>query len=117
MGVAREVVQPGDGQNYPQPGDTITIHYDGYLYDESQQHNNFKGTLFDSSRQRDAPFKAPIGVGKLIKGWDEAVPQMSVGEKAILTVTGDYGYGASGFPELIPPHATLVFDVELIAIN
>ncbi|OJJ33206.1 hypothetical protein ASPWEDRAFT_53236 [Aspergillus wentii DTO 134E9] len=108
MGVAREVVQPGDGQNYPQPGDTITIHYDGYLYDESQ---------FDSSRQRDAPFKAPIGVGKLIKGWDEAVPQMSVGEKAILTVTGDYGYGASGFPELIPPHATLVFDVELIAIN
>lgn len=45
MGVTREVVQPGDGQNYPQPGDTITIHYDGYLYDESQQHNNFKGTL------------------------------------------------------------------------
>ncbi|RJE27364.1 Peptidyl-prolyl cis-trans isomerase [Aspergillus sclerotialis] len=116
MGVTRETLQPGNGQDIPQKGDTVSIHYTGCLYDESKKDEHYMGKQFDSSRQR-GPLKTPIGVGRLIRGWDEGVTQMSLGEKAILTITGDYAYGASGFPGLIPPHATLVFEVELVGIN
>ncbi|KAJ1851758.1 Fork head 1 [Coemansia sp. RSA 486] len=108
MGVEIEVIKPGDGTNYPKPGDTVTMHYDGTLAD---------GTPFDSSRKRGKPFVCKIGVGQLIKGWDEGVPKMSVGEQAKLTITSDYGYGDRGIPGLIPSKATLVFDVELLKIN
>ncbi|KAJ2706713.1 Fork head 1 [Coemansia sp. IMI 203386] len=108
MGVEIEVTKPGDGTNYPKPGDTVTMHYDGTLAD---------GTPFDSSRKRGKPFVCKIGVGQLIKGWDEGVPKMSVGERAKLTITSDYGYGDRGIPGLIPSKATLVFDVELLKIN
>jgi len=86
----------------------VTIHYVGTLLD---------GSKFDSSRDRNDPFVTQIGVGKVIKGWDEGVPQLSIGQKAILTATSDYAYGPRGFPPVIPPNATLKFEVELLAIN
>ncbi|WP_411129857.1 FKBP-type peptidyl-prolyl cis-trans isomerase [Streptomyces sp. x-19] len=108
MGVTREVITAGDGKNFPKAGDSITMHYTGTLEN---------GQKFDSSRDRNEPFVCDIGVGQLIKGWDEGVPQMSLGERAKLVITADYGYGPRGVPGVIPPNATLVFDVELLAIN
>ncbi|CAL1712611.1 unnamed protein product [Somion occarium] len=87
---------------------TVKIHYVGTLLD---------GKKFDSSRDRGDPFITQIGVGKVIKGWDEGVLQLSLGEKAVLTATPDYAYGARGFPPVIPPNSTLKFEVELLAIN
>ncbi|KAI9484413.1 fk506-binding protein 2 [Zychaea mexicana] len=108
MGVDIETTQAGDGQNFPKPGQTVSMHYTGTLTN---------GQKFDSSRDRGSPFVCQIGVGKLIKGWDEGVPQMSVGQRAKLTCTPDYAYGPRGVPGVIPPNATLVFDVELIKIH
>ena len=76
-----------------------------------------RSSKFDSSRDRGQPFSFTIGVGQVIKGWDEGVMQMSLGEKATLDITADYGYGARGAGGVIPPNADLLFDVELIAIN
>ncbi|KAA8901792.1 peptidyl-prolyl cis-trans isomerase, binds to the drugs FK506 and rapamycin [Sphaerosporella brunnea] len=109
MGVKRDVLRDGNGQDYPKAGDTVTMHYVGTLAED--------GKKFDSSRDRGKPFSTVIGKKKVIKGWDEAVPEMSLGEKARLTITGDYGYGERGFPNLIPPNATLIFEVELLGIN
>ncbi|KAG2219388.1 hypothetical protein INT45_010964, partial [Circinella minor] len=103
-----ETTQPGDGKTFPKPGDTVSMHYTGTLTN---------GDKFDSSRDRGSPFVCKIGVGQLIKGWDEGVPQMSVGQRAKLTCTPDYAYGPRGIPGVIPPNATLVFDVELIKIH
>lgn len=98
----------GDGVNFPKTGDLVTIHYTGTLEN---------GKKFDSSRDRGKPFQTNIGVGQVIKGWDEGIPQLSLGEKAILTIPGSKAYGDRGFPGLIPPNATLIFDVELLKIN
>jgi FK506-binding protein 1 len=84
------------------------MHYVGTLLD---------GKQFDSSRDRGSPFETEIGVGKVIKGWDEGVPRLSLGEKAILTATPDYAYGSRGFPPIIPPNSTLKFEVELLKIT
>ncbi|MFE5712509.1 FKBP-type peptidyl-prolyl cis-trans isomerase [Streptomyces sp. NPDC056501] len=108
MGVTREVITAGDGQNFPKPGDYVTMHYTGTLEN---------GEKFDSSRDRNEPFDCQIGIGQLIQGWDEGVPQMSLGERAKLTITSDYGYGDRGVPGVIPPKATLIFDVELLKIG
>jgi len=111
MGVTREVLTPGDGANFPKKGNTVVMHYTGTL-DKS---NGSK--KFDSSLDRNKPFVTVIGMGKVIKGWDEGVPQMSIGEKARLTITGDYAYGERGYPGLIPPNATLIFEVQLLEIH
>lgn len=103
-----ERTAPGDGKTYPKVGDLVTIHYVGTLEN---------GKKFDSSRDRGSPFQTHIGVGQVIKGWDEGIPQLSLGEKAILTIPGNKAYGDRGFPGLIPPNATLIFDVELLKIN
>ncbi|KAF8628526.1 hypothetical protein AX15_003839 [Amanita polypyramis BW_CC] len=108
MGVTIETLKEGDNKNFPKKGDTVKIHYVGTLVD---------GSMFDSSRDRGEPFVTQIGVGKVIKGWDEGVPQLSLGQKAVLTVTPDYGYGTRGYPPVIPPNSTLKFEVELIKIN
>jgi len=108
MGVTVETISPGDGKTFPRRGDKVTIHYVGTLTD---------GKKFDSSRERGCPFETEIGTGKVIKGWDEGVPQLSLGERAILTATPDYAYGARGFPPVIPSNATLKFEVELLKIN
>ncbi|KAH9941266.1 uncharacterized protein BXZ73DRAFT_75222 [Epithele typhae] len=108
MGVTVEPLSPGDGLHFPSTGDKVTIHYVGRLEN---------GTTFDSSRDRGSPFDTLIGVGKVIRGWDEGVPLLSLGEKAIITVTPDFAYGSRGFPPVIPPNSTLKFEVELLKIN
>ncbi|KAJ7083865.1 hypothetical protein C8R44DRAFT_822121 [Mycena epipterygia] len=110
MGVTIETLKPGNGVDFPKKGDIVCIHYVGTLVDDT-------GSKFDSSRDRGDPFKTEIGVQKVIRGWDEGVPQLSLGQKANLTVTPDYAYGARGFPPVIPPNSTLKFEVELLKIN
>ncbi|ORY92269.1 hypothetical protein BCR43DRAFT_498078 [Syncephalastrum racemosum] len=107
MGVTVDRREGGDGQNYPRPGQDVVIHYTGHLQTPD-------GPVFDSSVRRKEPFRCTIGIGEVIKGWDEGVPQLSKGEKALLTCTPDYGYGPRGYPPLIPPNSTLVFEVELL---
>ena len=97
----------GDGETYPAVGDTLHMHYVGTLED---------GTVFDNSRERGRPFQFKIGQGKVIRGWDVGVMKMSLGEKAILFIGPDYGYGASGNGP-IPPNANLKFEVELLKIE
>lgn len=75
------------------------------------------GSKFDSSKDRGQPFKFTIGVGQVIKGWDEGMMQMSVGQHAKLICTPDYAYGPRGMPPVIPPNSTLVFEVELLGVN
>ncbi|KAH9478629.1 FK506 binding protein proline rotamase rapamycin-binding protein [Psilocybe cubensis] len=108
QGVEITPISPGDGVNFPKKGDRVSIHYVGTFLD---------GKEFDSSRRRGSPLVTKIGVGSVIKGWDEGVPQLSLGQKAILTVSPDYAYGAGGYPPIIPPNSTLKFEVELIKIN
>jgi len=115
MGVDRKILSDGNGKDFPKAGDNVTIEYTGNLYD-AEVKPYAQGKQFDSSVGR-GDFQTQIGVGKVIKGWDEGVVQMSLGEKSILTISGDYAYGAHGFPGLIPPNASLVFDVQLKAIN
>ncbi|KAI9750439.1 MAG: FK506 binding protein proline rotamase rapamycin-binding protein [Lichina confinis] len=107
-------MREGNKADYPRPGDTVSIEYTGYLYDESRDNN--KGTKFDSSVGR-GDFVTKIGVGQVIKGWDEGVLDMSLGEKSTLMITSDFAYGNRGFPGSIPPNSSLVFDVELKRIS
>ena len=98
------VVQTGDGPK-PQPGTLIKAHYTGKF---------LSGRVFDSSVQRGEPFEFEVGTGRVIKGWDEALQDMQKGEKRILVIPSHLGYGERGYPPVIPPQATLVFDVELV---
>ncbi|CAF0906247.1 unnamed protein product [Brachionus calyciflorus] len=110
MGVTKQVIRNGDGRSFPQRGQKVSVHYTGFL-------EKVGGKKFDSSVDRGRPFQFQIGVGQVIRGWDEGVAQMSVGEKAYLTCSPDYAYGPSGAAGVIPPNATLVFEVELLGLN
>jgi FKBP-type peptidyl-prolyl cis-trans isomerase FkpA len=96
-------------------GRRVTVHYTGWLYDPLRPEN--KGAKFDSSRDRNEPFTFQLGAGRVIRGWDEGVAGMKVGGRRILTIPPDYGYGASGAGGVIPPNATLLFDVELLDVR
>jgi FKBP-type peptidyl-prolyl cis-trans isomerase len=103
-GVRYETLQEGTGEA-AKAGQSVTVHYTGTLED---------GRKFDSSRDRNEPATFSIGTGDVIRGWDEAVPGMKVGERRKMTVPPNAGYGAQGKPPAIPPNATLIFDIELI---
>ena len=91
------------------------MHYTGWLYDAGAAGN--RGAKFDSSVDRGRPFEFPLGMGRVIKGWDEGVASMHIGGKRILQIPPELGYGARGAGGVIPPNATLIFDVELLAVK
>jgi peptidylprolyl isomerase len=102
-----ETLAEGMGRS-PATGDTVVVHYTGWLEN---------GTQFDSSRDRNEPFEFVLGRGQVIKGWDEGVATMRVGQKAKITIPPALGYGARGAGGVIPPNATLVFEVELLDVR
>ncbi len=103
--------QVGTGPS-PKPGQTVVVNYTGWLYQ-----NGKRGKKFDSSLDRGQPFEFPIGKGQVIAGWDEGVATMKVGGKRTLIIPPSLGYGASGAGGVIPPNATLIFDVELLGVK
>ncbi|MCB0338228.1 MAG: FKBP-type peptidyl-prolyl cis-trans isomerase [Bdellovibrionales bacterium] len=94
------------------PGSNVSVHYTGWL-----NQNGEKGTKFDSSVDRGAPFSFPLGAGRVIRGWDEGVAGMKIGGKRTLYIPSSLGYGAHGAGGVIPPNADLIFDVELLGVN
>ena len=106
-GLKYVVINEGTGAA-PKTGQTVVVHYTGTLED---------GTKFDSSRDRGQPFSFKLGVGQVIKGWDEGLSTMKVGDRRQLTIPPELGYGARGAGGTIPPNATLIFDVELLKIS
>jgi FKBP-type peptidyl-prolyl cis-trans isomerase FkpA len=97
------------------PGKSVSVHYTGWLYSENAP--DHKGTKFDSSVDRKEPFDFNLGAGMVIQGWDQGVAGMKVGGKRTLTIPPAMGYGARGAGGVIPPNATLVFDVELLGVK
>ncbi len=108
-GLQFEDTKAGDGAQ-PKTGQTCVMHYTGWLWENGQ-----KGNKFDSSVDRGRPFEFQIGRGMVIKGWDEGVATMGIGGKRTLLIPPDLGYGARGAGGVIPPNATLLFEVELLA--
>ena len=106
-GMKVEKITSGAG-SVPKRGDTVTVHYTGWLTD---------GTKFDSSVDRDEPFSFVLGTGQVIQGWDQGVAGMCVGEKTRLTIPPEMAYGEQGYPGAIPPNATLIFEVELLSVS
>jgi FKBP-type peptidyl-prolyl cis-trans isomerase FkpA len=96
-------------------GSTAVVHYTGWLFDPVAEDG--KGAKFDSSRDRNQPFKFPLGAGRVIAGWDQGVEGMKIGDQRRLLIPPQLGYGARGAGNVIPPGATLVFDVELLGIE
>ena len=105
-GLRYKIIQKGNGSK-AEKGKTVSVHYKGQLSD---------GTVFDSSYKRNKPIDFPLGVGQVIPGWDEGIQLLKVGDKARLVIPSNLGYGAQGAGGVIPPNATLVFDVELMDV-
>jgi len=111
-GLEYTILTPSEVTVAPKPGSTVTVHYTGWLNDNGQP-----GKKFDSSVDRGQKFKFQIGVGQVIRGWDEGVMGMKVGEKRRLYIPATLGYGARGAGAAIPPNADLIFDVELFDVS
>ena len=109
-GLQFEDTTPGDGAE-AQAGQQVSVHYTGWLYNEG-----VKGAKFDSSKDRNDPFGFRLGGGMVIQGWDEGVQGMKVGGTRILVIPPALGYGARGAGGVIPPNATLMFEVELLGV-
>jgi FKBP-type peptidyl-prolyl cis-trans isomerase FkpA len=108
-GLQYDDTQPGDGAE-ARAGRPVTVHYTGWLYQDGA-----KGRKFDSSKDRGDPFRFNLGAGQVIRGWDEGVQGMKEGGTRVLVIPPELGYGARGAGGVIPPNATLMFEVELIA--
>jgi len=108
-GILKKIVTKGEGWSTPKKGADVSVHYVGTLKED--------GSKFDSSRDRDEPFTFKLGMGQVIKGWDEGVKTMKKGERSIFTLKPEYAYGEAGSPPKIPANSTLVFDVELLHWN
>ena len=106
-GLRIEVLKEGSGEG-AKAGDTITVHYTGTLTD---------GRKFDSSRDRGRPFSFELGAGRVIRGWDQGLLGMKIGEQRRLTIPPELGYGSAGAGDAIPPNATLTFEVEMLGIK
>ena len=110
-GLKYQDLKEGDGPT-PKNGQTCVVHYTGWLWEGGE-----KGKKFDSSVDRGQPFEFGLGMGRVIKGWDQGVATMKVGGKRLLLVPPQLGYGARGAGGLIPPNATLLFEVELLGVK
>jgi FKBP-type peptidyl-prolyl cis-trans isomerase FkpA len=110
-GLQYEDTQAGEGAEAA-AGQNVSVHYTGWLYNDDTQ-----GKKFDSSLDRNSPFEFSLGAGMVIKGWDEGVQGMKVGGKRTLIIPAALGYGARGAGGVIPPNATLKFDVELLGVD
>ena len=109
MGLDIKTTHEGTGTQAVKAGDTVDVLYTGKLQD---------GTIFDASANHgNQPFEFTVGAGQVIKGWDQGLLGMKVGEKRTLTIPGDLAYGANGIPGTIPPNATLIFDIEVLSIK
>ena len=104
--ISMRTISAGDGTNYPTKGCTCRVHYVGRLKRD--------GTVFDSSRDRGMPIEFTLGMGQVIRGWDDALPTMSKDQIAEVTCPPAVAYGVRGYPPIIPPNATLIFEVELV---
>ena len=104
----------GEGRE-AEKGLTITVHYSGWIYDENE--DDKKGNKFDSSKDRNEPFTFVLGVGQVIKGWDDGFAGMKIGGTRTIIIPSEKGYGSRGAGNVIPPNADLIFDVELLGIQ
>ena len=109
-GLRHQVLKPGIGAK-PKKGQTVVVHYTGWLDDEGKP-----GKKFDSSVDRDEHFEFVVGIGHVIKGWDVTLLDMQIGEKRRVTIPPELGYGARGAGGVIPGNATLIFDIELFEV-
>ena len=107
MSLQIEEIQIGTGAE-AKSGQSVSVHYTGTLTN---------GSKFDSSRERKDPFDFQLGAGMVIKGWDQGVAGMKVGGRRKLTIPPELGYGAGGYPPVIPPNSTLIFDIELLEVS
>ena len=101
-------IVPGDATNFPKTGDSVLVHYIGYLED---------GTMFDNSYNRQRPLCFVVGKGQVIQGWDDIITKMSRGQKARFVFPPKLAYGDRGYPPVIPPMATLTFEIELVSFS
>jgi FKBP-type peptidyl-prolyl cis-trans isomerase FkpA len=112
-GLIYDDITPGTGAQ-ASAGQNVKVHYTGWLYDPTAKDS--RGKKFDSSKDRGQPFSFGLGGGQVIRGWDEGVQGMKVGGTRVLTIPPEMGYGARGAGGVIPPNATLVFEVELLGV-
>jgi FK506-binding protein 1 len=119
-GLKLDIVKGGETDDYPKPGNIVTVHYVAYLMmdDDGLPHDETKekmpGPVFDSTYARDKPFKFKLGAEQVIEGLDKAVQQLSIGERAKISIGPELAYGREGFPFLVPPSCALVYDLKLI---